>query len=571
MTIVQTIRTNVAVLCGYAAVSCGYFGWPLLHHPGRILIGTGRDPEIFVWSFAWWPHAIGSWTNPFVTHAVYAPTGINLAWTTSVPGLALAFSPLTILFGPDVSFNVAALLLPALAAWTAYLLCRHVTHSVWASVFGGYLFGFSSYALGEQVGGHLNLTGVFLLPLVALVLVRYVEGELAGRGLAVRLGVMLALQLSISTEVATTLTVFMALGLALAYWLLRDARPRLLSSLGPIVSAYGLGAILVAPLVYYTLRGFVPRSFGDPPFFGTDLLNFVIPTQATGVAGEHFASLTFHFPGNNDERGAYLGLPILFIAGAFAVRERHSARARFLVGSLVLCALLALGTALRIEGRRIVALPWALALHVPGLDNALPDRFAVFLSLAAAVIVAVWTASTKGWIYPRPYFLPIVAVVALVPAVWHPYYYSHPERWAFFTDGSYKCIPRERDARDLPVRLLGRLDAVAGGNRLPVSPGRGLPPLHAAPELPRRPDRLQAHLSLREPGRPPDTRRAPRLREAQACRPDPVRRLPCLSRRAPDAHLRTACKPGRNARRAGLRLPVAQRGQAWDRLILSFV
>src|SRR5438876_54024 len=101
-------RTYVAALLGYAAVSCLLFGWRLLPHPGQKLIGFGaegkqRDPEIFVWSFAWWPHAIAHWTNPFFTHEIFAPTRINLTWTTSVPGLALAFSPLTWLLGPDGS------------------------------------------------------------------------------------------------------------------------------------------------------------------------------------------------------------------------------------------------------------------------------------------------------------------------------------------------------------------------------------------------------------------------------------------------------------------------------------
>jgi len=48
-------------------------------HPGRPLVGYGRDPQIFVWAFAWWPHAIGSWQNPIVSHVIYAPHGIDLA------------------------------------------------------------------------------------------------------------------------------------------------------------------------------------------------------------------------------------------------------------------------------------------------------------------------------------------------------------------------------------------------------------------------------------------------------------------------------------------------------------
>ena len=70
---------------------------------------------------------------------------------------------------------------------------------------------------------------MFLLPLVVLVLVRFVQGELDRRGLAWRLGVLLGLQLWISTEVALTLTLALAAGLGLAFWRMRAAgdRPRL--------------------------------------------------------------------------------------------------------------------------------------------------------------------------------------------------------------------------------------------------------------------------------------------------------------------------------------------------------
>src|SRR5690349_13984348 len=97
-------RSSLLVLAGYAALSLLYFGLPLLPHPGRYVLGSGADPDIFVWSFAWWPHAILEGQNPFVTHAVWAPDGMNLAWVTSVPGLALPFAPLTLAFGPVVAY-----------------------------------------------------------------------------------------------------------------------------------------------------------------------------------------------------------------------------------------------------------------------------------------------------------------------------------------------------------------------------------------------------------------------------------------------------------------------------------
>ena len=98
--VARRARAKALVLVAYTAVSALYFGVRLLPHPGRTVLGYGRDPEIFIWSFAWWAHAIGHGLNPFVSRVVYAPDGINLAWATTVPGLAVPFAPLTALAGP---------------------------------------------------------------------------------------------------------------------------------------------------------------------------------------------------------------------------------------------------------------------------------------------------------------------------------------------------------------------------------------------------------------------------------------------------------------------------------------
>src|SRR6185312_5071469 len=112
-----------------AVLAAFYLGVPVAAHPRRDLIGYLIDPEIFVWSLGWWPHAILHGQNPVITHAIWAASGVNLAWITSVPGLAILAAPVTLIAGPAVGYNVLAVLMPALAAWTAFLLCRHVTRS----------------------------------------------------------------------------------------------------------------------------------------------------------------------------------------------------------------------------------------------------------------------------------------------------------------------------------------------------------------------------------------------------------------------------------------------------------
>src|SRR5579862_7300458 len=95
-------RDTVGTLAGYTLVSFLYFGLPIANHPGRYEIGSGTDPNLFVWMFAWWPHAISLGVNPFHSSAIWVPGGYDLAWTTSVPGLAVIFAPLTLVAGPVV-------------------------------------------------------------------------------------------------------------------------------------------------------------------------------------------------------------------------------------------------------------------------------------------------------------------------------------------------------------------------------------------------------------------------------------------------------------------------------------
>jgi hypothetical protein len=428
-----------AALVVYTAVSFVYFGVRLLPHPGRTVVGHGPDPGTWIWAFAWWPHAIGSWTNPFFTHAVYAPQGIDLAWTTTVPGLALPFAPLTLAFGPVVAFNVAAVLLPAAAAWTAYLLCRHVTGSTWASLIGGYLFGFSSFVLGQQFLGHIHMTGCFLVPLFALNVLRYLEGELDERGVWWRLALLLAWQLLISTEMTAIVTFALIVGSVLAYAFAPPLRPRLRSFLAPASAAYAAAAVIDGPSVFYLLHGFHPGSFANAGNALTDLANLLFPTQTNGLIGDSFESVSRSF--DPVEYGLYLGLPTLLVIALYAWRMRRSPGARILLSGLAVAFVLALGVALDVGGHRIVSLPWAHMRHVPVLNNIRADRFAVFVELIAAVIVALWTSQAKGRVFARPYVLPVLAVAVLVPNVALAGYRSALRQYPFFASGAYRsCI-----------------------------------------------------------------------------------------------------------------------------------
>jgi hypothetical protein len=350
------------------------------------------------------------------------------------------------------SYNVAALLLPALDAWTAFLLCRHLTRSLWAAAVGGYLFGFSAYVVAQSLG-HPHMSAVFLLPLAALFVVRFVRGQLGRRGLAGRLGLVLGGQLWLSTELFFTLSLAIAVSIVLAYALVRTARTRLQALVAPLAAAYALGLALAAPLVYYALTGFQSNSINEPAAFSADLANVVVPTHILALTTSGLTAVSSRFVGNDAEHGAYLGLPLLLIVAWYALRARTSATARLLVVLLALSLFVSLGTALHVEGERKAWLPWDAVARLPVFDNVLPSRFAAYTALAAAVAVALWTASQRGLLR---IVLPLLAVAALLPAVWRPDFRDLPQRWPFFTQRLYRiCIPKGENVVIFPYGFRG--------------------------------------------------------------------------------------------------------------------
>ena len=439
---------RVLVACvpflGYLAVSLLYWGWPLLPHPGRMLIGAPQqgDGEIFVWMFAWWPHALLHGLNPFYSHAVYAPSGVNLVWVTSVPALAIAFAPVTLLFGPVVGYDVAALVMPALAAFCAFRLCRALTASLLGALVGGFLFGFSSYMLNQQFAGHINLTSVFLVPLVPLVVLRYLRGELGRNAFVVRLGALLALQTYLSIEVLVTTTMMLVAGAALGFAIFPTWRQPLRRSLPALVTAYGLGLLLAAPLVYYAVTGF-SRATVYANQFSADLANIVVPTENIAWGGHFAASWSALFPGDLAEHDSYIGIPVLVMLFLLLVRSRQRRLGLYLVVCFVVATAISFGDGLFVKGRQVAWLPWSLIAGWPVLSDVVASRIAIYATLAASVGAAVWIGSRRGTVFSRPYVLPVLAVAALLPTFWDSDSVEQPPRPVFFAAGLYHhCIAR---------------------------------------------------------------------------------------------------------------------------------
>ena len=164
----------------YQALAILWFGTSVFSDFSHTCIGIsgGTDPSVHMWFLVWWPYAIVHHLNPFITKVVWAPSGYNLMWATSIPFPALIAAPITRLWGPVIAYNSLCLLAPAVAAWCAFILCRHLCKAFVPSILGGYMFGFSPYMLGHLMG-HLSLIVVFPVPLAVYLIVLRVEGRIS--------------------------------------------------------------------------------------------------------------------------------------------------------------------------------------------------------------------------------------------------------------------------------------------------------------------------------------------------------------------------------------------------------
>lgn len=424
----------------YLVISIVYFGLPLLGHLTTNYIGNGNDPTMFMWWLYWWPYAVIHGLNPFITHAVWAPSGFNLAWSTGIPGLSFIAAPFTFTLGPTASYNIMMLLSPALAAFATYVLVFHLTRRFWPSVFGGFFFGFSSYEIGQLIG-HLNLSFICLIPLCVFLVLLFFEEKLGPIKFLILMTVALFFQFLISTEIFASMTVLGAIVLIISVIILPEVRHKILSKGKMILAAYGIAVVLLSPYLYYIFAYGYPLSpINSPANFSSDLLNFLFPTEITLIGHSQFYIITGIFAGNDLENGAYIGLPLLLVILIYFLQFWRTRSGKLLIISLTLMIVASLGPILHVDGTKTIPLPWELITRFPLINQALPARFMAFAFLFIALIVALFLSNfkTNKWRQAAAYGLVLLSIVFLIPNTQGGYWDSQTSMPPFISQGIYK-------------------------------------------------------------------------------------------------------------------------------------
>jgi hypothetical protein len=207
------------------------------------LFGGGLAAHVVVWELDWaWRLARGA--ASLAAPELFFPLGTPVIYLSP---LLLALSlPLTASLGAATAFNALFLLSYLAAAFCMYLLAEHLLGEGLHAWLAGFLFAFSHYSLTQHVIGQLQETLIFVLPLLALALLRY-SAKPDRQATALLCGAI-ALTVTASAYIAFAALGVLAPTLMIAQW--RHANVAQRRALVPGWAAAGLVAGIVGLLGY---------------------------------------------------------------------------------------------------------------------------------------------------------------------------------------------------------------------------------------------------------------------------------------------------------------------------------
>lgn len=419
-------------------------GWtyPLLSHLHQTqLYQTSEDPNFYTWSLRWWPYALSHGLNPLFSNQIGAPAGFNLAWTTTVPPVALLAAPITALAGPVASLNLLTIAAPPLCGWLAFVVLRRLTGRFWAALLGGAIFSLSPYEIGHALNGQLNLTFNMLVPLMVYLVLLWRDGKLNRAWFVSLMALAMIVQFYVFLETYAELTVIWIAALLIAYALAGPGRPVVARLARQVGAAYLVALVVAGPYLWYALSHY-PKAFSrSPSSAGFDLANLVVPRPNRAFGVNWLGTFSSHLPLSSGQ--GYVGIPLLVIFVALAVRTWSATLTRFLVIMFVVVLALAVGPDLVIGTLHFASVPWARLWYLPVARSALPYRFMMFGYLTLAAVIAVWVAKPVlgRWRQASRWLLALVAVAVVLADVPGPVLDPSPPNWpmaSFITTGEYQ-------------------------------------------------------------------------------------------------------------------------------------
>ncbi|MFE3191701.1 glycosyl transferase [Nocardia sp. NPDC059240] len=448
---VRLARADLIVATAYLSLAVLVLSGQWLH-PGRgYLIKSGQDQTMWEWFFAVTAHNIAHLENPLGTLLQNYPDGVNMMANTAMFGVGVPLTPVTLLFGPTVTFVLVLTLglFGTAFAWY-WLFSREVVSSKFAAAVGGLFCGFAP-AMISHANAHPNFVVLALLPLIALQLIRMAKRASASGEVrkarrnrdAVILALLVALQIALGEE---PLLIFaLSFGLFALVYHLHTPRTGL-RELRAITPTVLIAALITLGLTEIPLwwQFFGPQSYRsiDHGTMQNDLKAlFQFPSESLGGLVMHGQNVAI----NPTEENAYFGWPLWIVVAVATVLMWRERVVRAAAVVIVTFSVMSLGSVLMLGKHDTgISLPWKHFENMALLDTVLESRFTMAAIPAIAVILALatqraldyWKVSATDW-RPLALFAALAcALMPLTPTILPVV--QRPATPAFFTDGTVR-------------------------------------------------------------------------------------------------------------------------------------
>jgi hypothetical protein len=340
----SNIKRHISALFIYFAVIFAYLYRG--YRPSNWVVFSSTDASQFINYMSWWVYAITHFINPFINTRLYNGH-VNMMYVTSAPLLAVLSLPVNILFGPVAAYDAIAVLAMPLSAYAAFVLVYYLTKNYFGSIIGGFFYGFSAYCIGETIIGDINLSSVYLIPLIAFVVLLKLDEKISAKLYVFLMSLMLAAQFLIFDEIYADLTVSGFIAIFLYYVFYKEQKIFKLISL--TILSYLFSLIIVSPFLYYALARryqimMPPRLFLNKFYFAINPV---------------FHSIS------------YIGPYLLIVVFLYIIKSKNY----FLPTLLVVFSLLS---------------SFYFFSFMPLLKEALPDRFVIYADLIISIIAGFY-------------------------------------------------------------------------------------------------------------------------------------------------------------------------------------
>ncbi|WP_406400623.1 glycosyltransferase family 2 protein [Streptomyces sp. NBC_00879] len=352
------------------------------------LADSGQDQNQWEWFFAVTADNVAHLRNPLFTTLQGFPDGVNLMANTVMFGLSVPLAPVTLLFGPTVTWALVLTLgLAATASAWYWLIARRLVTNRWAAALGA---AFAAYAppMISHGNAHPNFLVLFMIPVIIDRALRLCEGRDVVRD-GVLLGLFATYQIFLGEEPLLLAAVGMLL-FALSYALAR--RDVAQAARRPLLRGLAVAAAVCLPLIAFPLgwQFFGPQSYksvlhGDNA--GNSPLAFLeFAGRSLAGSGESADPLAL----NRTEQNAFYGWPLIALAAAIVVRLWRLALVKALAFTGLAAAFLSLGPKFRIPYTEIVLTgPWRALAHQPLFESVIESRVALICAPVLGVLIAL--------------------------------------------------------------------------------------------------------------------------------------------------------------------------------------